>query len=93
MQGKLVFTCCDSELLGKSFTEGKCCLRVTESWYKGKEITIEDATKIIKENINKVDSFQVVGEYIINHLDKCGVVTKKGVKRVKGVPHLIFIRM
>ena len=93
MQGKQVLTCCDSELLGKSFTEGKCCLRVTESWYKGKEITLENATEIIKENINKVDSFQVVGEYIITYLDKCGVIAKNGVKRVQGVPHLIFIRM
>ncbi|MFX0102596.1 MAG: DUF424 family protein [Candidatus Hodarchaeota archaeon] len=93
MQGKQVLTCCDSELLGACFTEGKCCLRVTETWYKGQEISIEKAKDIIKENINKVDSFQVVGENIINFLDKCGVMGKKGVKRVQGVPHLIFIKM
>ena len=93
MQGKQVLTCCDSELIGENFTEGKCCLRVTESYYKGKEILLEDAKDIIKENIGKVVSFQVVGKNIINILNECGVIEKTGVKRVQGIPNLIFIRM
>lgn len=91
MHGKAFITCCDSELLGKTFTEGKCCLRVTEGFYKGTEIGIDEAKEVIAANIEAMDSIQVIGEHIIDHLDACDLVSKHGARRTCNVPHLILL--
>jgi hypothetical protein len=79
--------------MGKKFTEGKTCLRITESYYKGSEMTLDDARAFIEEHIKGCDSMQIIGETIINHLHDCKVIDKKGLKRVDGVPHLIYIKI
>ena len=93
MQGKQFLSCCDSDLLGKTFTEGKSCLRVTESFYKGTEISLEEARDIISTNIDAMDSVQIIGENIINCLHDSDVVCKDYAKCVDGVPHLMFIKL
>lgn len=93
MQGRQFLSCCDSELLGKTFIEGKCCLQVSESFYKGTEITLEEACEIISANIRNMDSVQIIGDHIIDYLHDCDVVCKDGARRVNGIPHLIYIHM
>ncbi|MEX2680543.1 MAG: DUF424 family protein [Candidatus Sigynarchaeota archaeon] len=92
MQGKKFLSCCDSELLGKTFTEGKCCLRITEGFYKGTEISLDEASDVIAENIETMDSIQIIGEHIISHLHDCELISKEGARRTCNVPHLILIR-
>jgi hypothetical protein len=92
MQGKQFLSCCDSELLGKTFTEGKCCLRVTEGFYKGTEISLDEAKEIIASSIDAMDSVQIIGEHIIDHLHACEMVSKECARRTCNVPHLILIR-
>jgi hypothetical protein len=92
MQGRQFMSCCDSELLGKTFTEGKCCLRVTEAFYKGTEVDLEDAKDMIADNINSMDSVHLIGEHIIDHLQANNIVCKDGARRVKNVPHVILVR-
>lgn len=92
LQGKQFLSCCDSELLGKTFTEGKCCLRVTESFYKGTEIDLDEAKEIIAANIDAMDSIQIIGERIIDHLHACDLISKHNARRTCEVPHLILIR-
>ena len=91
MHGKAFISCCDSELLGKTFTEGKCCLRVTEGFYKGTEIGLDDAKEIIAANIDAMDSIQIIGEHIIDHLHACDLVSKQYARRTCNVPHMIII--
>ena len=93
MHGKSVICCCDADLMGKKFTEGKTCLRITESYYKGSEMTLEDAKEFIEEHIKGCDSMQIIGEAIIKYLHDSDVIDKKGLKRVDGIPHLIYIKI
>jgi hypothetical protein len=92
MQGRQFLTCCDSELLGKTFTEGKCCLRVTEGFYKGAEIDLDEAKEVIAASIKAMDSVQIIGEHIIDILHECDLVSKESARRTCSVPHLIIIR-
>ncbi|MBD3188580.1 DUF424 family protein, partial [Candidatus Bathyarchaeota archaeon] len=85
-------SCCDSNLLGKRFTEGKACLRVTESFYKGEICSLDEAAKIIKNHMGRCDSIQIIGECIINRLDAAGIISKECAKVVKNVPHIMFVR-
>ncbi|MHA1793576.1 MAG: DUF424 family protein [Promethearchaeota archaeon] len=89
---KKFLSCCDSELLNKTFSEGKICLRVPESFYKGDKLPLEEASKIIRKNIPLMDSVQIIGGNIINHLDKEGIISKKGARSVAKIPHLILIQ-
>lgn len=93
LQGKIFVSCCDKDLLGKTFSEGKCCLRVSESFYTGAEMSHEDACAAIMEHLDTADSIHVIGEGIVGHLVDAGVIGTSGVKRVQGVPHFIFMRM
>ncbi|MBN2150205.1 MAG: DUF424 family protein [Candidatus Lokiarchaeota archaeon] len=92
MQGRQFLSCCDSDLLGKSFTEGKCCLRVTEGFYKGAEVDLDEAKDVIAASIEAMDSIQVIGEHIIDHLHACDLVSKECARRTCNVPHLIIVR-
>nr|MDO8088932.1 DUF424 family protein [Candidatus Sigynarchaeum springense] len=92
MHGKQFLSCCDSELLGKTFTEGKCCLRVSEGFYKGTEIGLDEASDVIAKNIEVMNSIQIIGEHIINHLHACELISKEGARRTCNVPHLILVR-
>jgi hypothetical protein len=91
MQGRQFLSCCDSDLLGKTFTEGKCCLRVTEGFYKGTEIGLDEAKDVIAENIDAMDSIHVIGEHIIDHLHACALISKECARRTSNVPHMILI--
>ena len=93
MQGKIFVSCCDRDLLGQQYSDGKCCLRIPESFYKGTEMDLASACDVIEEHMDRADSIQIIGENIIEHLDGRNVMCMDGVRRVKGVPHLIFIRM
>ncbi|MHA1680937.1 MAG: DUF424 family protein [Promethearchaeota archaeon] len=91
MQGKMFLSCCDSELIGKSFTEGKTCLRVTESFYRGDEYTAERAGEIIQEHFGKLDSLHLIGKQIIDCVVNLGLISRDGCRRTCGIPHVMFI--
>nr|MDO8118975.1 DUF424 family protein [Candidatus Sigynarchaeota archaeon] len=93
MEGKQFMSCCDAELLGKRFTEGKTCLRITEEFFKGTEVPVADATNLIKDHMNACNSVHIIGENIITNLDKCGLISKDGVKRVCNIPHVMWIKI
>jgi len=91
MQGKSFLSCCDSELLGKTFTEGKCCLRVTEG-LQGHGDRPRRGTRCHRREHHAMDSIQIIGEHIIDHLHACDLLSKEGARRTCNVPHLILVR-
>ena len=93
MDNKQFLSCCDSDLIGKKFVEGKICLRIVESYYKGDELTLETATELIREKINIMDSVHIIGHKINNMLHEKQIIDKRGAKKVQHVPHLMLIKM
>jgi hypothetical protein len=93
MQSRQFLSCCDSELIDQTFTEGKCYLTVPAEFYKGEELTLEEACEIISKNLTHMDSVHVIGERIINHLHENDVIDKSASRRVANVPHIMFMRM
>ncbi|MEM2767476.1 MAG: DUF424 family protein, partial [Candidatus Bathyarchaeia archaeon] len=41
---------CDAEILGQTLREGKIVFRITEEFYKGEEMDIEEAIELIKNS-------------------------------------------
>jgi len=82
---------CDTELLGKTFSEGERVLdlKAYRSFYEGRAISEIEAIELLRnaENVN------IVGEKSVGAVQKAFGVKKASVKKIKGVPHLQFYRV
>lgn len=89
MQGEIMISLCDRECLGKTYREGKFILRVSPKFYGDKLVTLEKAINELK----KATIANLVGENIVTECIKFGLVHKKGIIRVDGIPHAQIIKM
>ncbi len=78
-----VVALCDSNLLGKTFTEGKIVLNVSERFYKGEEVTEKEILPMLKGD----DVLNIVGEESCNFAIKHKLVDKDNIKTIGGIPH------
>ena len=77
--------CCDETLLSKIFKEGNLRIEISEQFYGGKLVHLEEAIDILSNATN----FNIVGENIINHAINCKLLSKDGVQVINGVPMAI----
>jgi uncharacterized protein len=84
-------TICDSDLIGKTFQEGKAQLDIKESFYKGEEKTPEQAEEIIKGFIQEDATFNIAGKESINLALKIGMINQQGIKTVQSVPFALVL--
>ncbi len=88
-EGKgIIVAACDSELLGKKFSEGELCLEIG-SFYDGKKVN----ENIFLEHLASATSANLVGESTINAAIKAGFISKENVIRIQGVPYCIMVRI
>lgn len=81
-----VVAICDTELLGKYFAEGKSQLDVKESFFSGDEVSEEKAIEIMQSFNQEDATFSIVGENSIQSALKAGIINKKGIKKIQGIP-------
>jgi len=74
--------CCDEQLLKKVFQEGNLRIEISEHFFGGDLMDLEEAINILKQ----VSYFNIVGENIIEGAIKCKIVSKEGVQSINGVP-------
>jgi len=79
----------DADLIGKKFIEGKLQLDIKESFYDGKEVDESKAIRIMKAENSEDSTFNIVGEKSVNAAIKAGIIDKKGIIKVKGIPHAL----
>ncbi|MHA1131182.1 MAG: DUF424 domain-containing protein [Candidatus Helarchaeota archaeon] len=89
MQDELMVSICDQECLGKTYREGKLVLKVTPQFYGETLVSLEKAITELK----KATIANLVGETIITECIKCGLIHKKGIIRIEGIPHAQIIKM
>ncbi len=77
---------CEKELLGKIHGKGNDILDLKnyENFYKGKEVSVEEATELMKN----ADSVNLVGEKAIEAARKVFDVNDKRILSIGGVKHL-----
>jgi len=86
-----VVAICDSELIGKTFEEGQKILEIRESFYKGEEKPEEEVIRLMRE-FNKEDAtFNIVGEKSVNAAIKAEIISKEGIKKVRGIPFALVL--
>lgn len=86
-----VVAVCDSSLLGKRFEEGKFQLDVKESFYKGDEVSKEEAIEIMKDMLKEDATFNIVGEESVNAAVTAGIITEESVGKIQGVSFALIL--
>ena len=86
-----VVAICDSELLGKKFEQGKFQLDIKETFYKGEDVSEEEATKILTDMAKEDATFNIVGEQSINVALKVGIIDKQSIKKIQDIPFALVL--
>lgn len=83
-QNRKVLAVCDKDIVGKILEENQFYFDITESFYKGEEITSDELKKMIRE----FDNINLVGEKSIEVAISEKITSKKNVIRIKNIPHV-----
>ena len=76
----------DSDLIGKTFTEGIKQIEVRENFFKGEEKNKAEILKILQD-MNKEDAtFNIVGEKSIQLALEAGVIEEHGIITIQDIP-------
>jgi hypothetical protein len=74
--------CCDEELLNQVFTEGNLRIEISNQFFGGRLVNLEEAISILQN----ASFFNIVGEKIINEAISCRLLTNEGVRFINGIP-------
>ena len=88
VQNEVLVAICDADLLGREFKEGDFRLKPSQSFYCGKEESVEACLEALKE----ATIANLVGS-IVGHAIKAGFINRANVVRIEGVPHAQMVRM
>ena len=86
-----VVAVCDEGLIGKRFTQGQKLLDVKESFYSGEIMGREKALIIIKSEAADDSTFNFVGKESIELALEAGIIDKKGVMKMQGIPYALSL--
>jgi hypothetical protein len=86
-----VVAACDAELIGKKFEEGKRQLYVRENFYKDRELSKEEAIKLMQMQAKEDSTFNIVGEEAISAAVEAGVLSKESIAKIKNIPFALIL--
>ena len=82
-EGKVILAVCDSEIIGKCYTEGERQLDLSSNFYKGEEMDEKRILNLMKS----VNIVNLCGKSAVELGIKAGVIDKEMVIVISGVPH------
>ncbi|MHC1601562.1 MAG: DUF424 domain-containing protein [Candidatus Nezhaarchaeales archaeon] len=85
----VVVAICDEDLLGKTFTDGPIKIEVSEKFYGGEKVKIEEAMKIAK----KATIANFLGKNSVKYAIKSKLIHKDAVIEVASIPHAQLIKI
>lgn len=81
-----VVALCDSELIGKTFTENIKQIKVTENFFKGEEKNKQEVIEILKDMENEDATFNIVGKNSVECGLNAGIISKDGIMTIENIP-------
>lgn len=81
-----VIAICDSNILGQKFEQGKMQLDLTGEFFNGEDKPESEILKIIEDAVREDATFNIVGKKAVQLALKAGIIDKKGIKKIQGVP-------
>jgi len=77
---------CDSDLIGKTYSEGIREIQIRENFFKGEEKNKEEVLEILKEMNREDATFNIVGIESVNAALEAGVIDKAGIFEIDNIP-------
>jgi hypothetical protein len=87
-QGENLVVICDKELLGKKFKDGELQIDIKESFYGGKEASVEKCIDALRN----ATIANLLGS-IVECAVEAGIVDRCNVLEIKGVQHAQLVRL
>ena len=81
--GRLILAVCDSNLIGKKFTQGKLQIDLTTDFYKGEEKTTSEILLMFQEAY----ILNLVGEDSVKLALKQGLIDETHILKIEGISH------
>ena len=88
---RTVVALCDAELIGKKFEEGKMQLDIRENFYKDKEVSKDEAIKLLRRQLNEDSTFNIVGKESIQSAIEAGLITKRSVHKIQNITFTLIL--
>ena len=85
----MLLAVCDEELLGEILRDGKIVFNISEEFYKGTKIPVEEAIALMSEST----IVNMVGPIIVKNAIEQGLVHPEAVLEICGVPHAQIVKM
>ncbi|MFX1475891.1 MAG: DUF424 domain-containing protein [Promethearchaeota archaeon] len=82
-EDEYIIAICDEEILGKRFEEGERQIHVTENFYKGELVSLEEGIRALEQ----ATIANIVGERIVTSALKAQLIHKNGIIRIQNIPH------
>ena len=88
-QRDVILAVCDSDILGKTFSEGELILEVSKSFYGVENCSVDK----VKDMSREATIINATGEKIIKLLIKEGYIEEDKILKVQGVPHAQMVKI
>lgn len=76
----------DTELIGKTFTEGIKQIEVRPNFFKDKEVSKQEAIKILQDAEKEDATFNIVGKEAVSCALEAGIIQEHGIMKIQKVP-------
>ena len=83
--GNTMLNMCDSELLGKTISDGKLVMKISKNYYHDQFVEQEEAKDLLKKSNN----INLVGNETISLSLELGIGTEQAVKLIDKIPFLM----
>ncbi len=80
---------CDEEVLGKTLNDGKVEFQISERFYKGEKVTLDEAIARVRE----ATSANLVGHNVVKKATLEGLIHPKAIIHIAGIPHAQMIML
>ena len=80
---------CDCEILGRTLRQGKVVFHVTEEFYNGGKVALDEAVSMIQNST----IVNMVGKNCVGKAIEKGYVHPDGVLDIEGVPHAQIVKL
>lgn len=85
----VLLSICDAEILGRTLREGKIVFQVTEEFYKGEEVDVEEAVSMIETST----IVNMIGKNVVQKAVEKGYVHPEAILNIDGVPHAQIVKL
>ena len=76
----------DTDLIGKKFEQDERQLDIRENFYQEKEISQEEAIKLLQQQANQDATFNIIGPKAIEAAKQAGIISDNNISEIDNIP-------